>query len=386
MIIAATLGAVVALPAAPAPAAESYVIPAVLPLSGGASFLGIGERKALELEEKAANASGGIKGRPLSFRFFDDQSSPQLGVQLSNEVIAKKPAVMIGSSLVAVCRAMAPLMQNGPVDYCLSPGIHPDKGYVFTGGVSTTDLINGLIRYFRLKGWTKVALMVSTDATGQDAENGIRGVLGLPENKAMQLVDAEHFNTTDVSVAAQIENVKAAHPQAFIAWSTGTPIGTIFRDIKGAGLDIPIATTGGNMTYAQMKQYKDFLPRQLYIPSPQWAVRDPKLLQPSLVAAHEAFYRAFDAIGEKPDEAADLAWDPAQILIHTLRKLGPNATAAQAQDYITHLTNYPGLDGVFNFEKVPQRGVDVSSAIVTLWDTKAGTWQPVSKPTGIPLN
>ena len=385
MVAMMVVGAFLAQSASVALAAEPYPVPVILPLSGPAAFLGTGERDALELLEKATNASGGIDGRPLVFGFQDDQSSPQLGVQLAGDVIAKKPAVMIGSSLVAICRAMAPLMQNGPVDYCLSPGIHPDKGYVFTGSVSTIDLINALVRYFRLRGWTRVAFMVSTDATGQDAENGIRGVLDLPENKGMQIVDVEHFNTTDLSVAAQIQNVRAAHPQAFIAWSTGTPIGTVFRDIEGAGLDIPIATTGGNMTYAQMKQYTDFLPKQLYIPSSQWVVRDPKLLDPSLVAAHEAFFRAFDAAGQKPDESADLAWDPGQILVYTLRKLGPKATAAQALDFIEHLTDYAGVDGIFNFEKVPQRGLDVTSAIVTKWDPKAQTWQPVSKPTGIPL-
>ncbi len=52
--------------------------------------------------------------------------------------------------------------------------------------------------------------MFSTDASGQDAENGLKSVLALPENKDMQLVATAHFNITDVSVAAQLEDVKAA--------------------------------------------------------------------------------------------------------------------------------------------------------------------------------
>jgi branched-chain amino acid transport system substrate-binding protein len=380
------LGAVLSQLGGPAQAAEPYTIPAILPLTGGASFLGQGERRTLELMEKTVNAEGGIRGQPVKFEFQDDQSSPQLGVQLANDVIAKKPAVMIGSSLVAVCRAMAPLMDKGPVDYCLSPGIHPDKGYVFSGNVSTLDDIDALLRFFRLKGWTKIAIMTSTDATGQDAENGIRSVLARPENKVMQLVDSEHFNTTDVSVAAQIENVKASHAQAFIAWSTGTPAGTIFRDIAGAGLDLPISTTAGNMTYAQMKQYASFLPKQLYFASAQWVIRDPKLMQrPEMAGPHKKFFDAFKAAGLKPDEANDLAWDPAYILIDALRKLGTKATAAQVQTYLSHLTDYDGVDGVYNFEKVPQRGLDVGSTTITVWDPKADTWVPASKPTGIPL-
>jgi branched-chain amino acid transport system substrate-binding protein len=371
--------------AAPARAAEPYQVPVILPLTGGAAFLGTGEQKALQLIEQSTNGSGGINGQTLEFAFHDDQSNPQTGVQLANEVIAKKPAVIIGSSLVATCRAMAPLMKDGPVDYCLSPGIHPDEGYVFTASVSTIDLINTLVRYFRMKTWTRVALMVSSDATGQDAENGVKSVMALPENKDMQLVETAHFNITDVSVIAQIEAVKAAQPQAFIAWSTGTPVATIFRAIIQAGLDIPVATTGGNMTYQQMTQYADFLPKQLFIPASQWVVRDPKLLEPALIKPHQHFFAVYEQAGMKPDEASELAWDAGELVVDTLRKLGTQATAAQLRDHIANLTDHPGIDGIYNFKKVPQRGLDVTDGVVTLWDAKAQTWQPVSKPGGAPL-
>ena len=62
------------------------------------------------------------------------------------------------------------------------------------------------------------------------------------------MVAHEHFNPTDVSVTAQIEAIKAAKPQALIAWTTGAPIATIFKGIVQAGLDIPVGTTDGNMT------------------------------------------------------------------------------------------------------------------------------------------
>ncbi|HUZ74392.1 MAG TPA: ABC transporter substrate-binding protein [Stellaceae bacterium] len=383
--LALSLLATAALAPPQADAAGPYEIHAILPLTGGAAFLGTGEQKSLQLGEKAVNESGGIQGRPVKFVFQDDQSSPQLGVQLSGDLIARKPAVMIGSSLVAICRAMAPLMKDGPVDYCLSPGIHPEAGYVFTASVSTLDLANALIRYFRLKGWTRIGLMFSTDATGQDAENGIKGVLALPENKAMKIVATAHFNTTDVSVAAQIEDVKAAHPQCFIAWSTGAPIATIFRGITAAGLDVPTATTDGNMTYAQMTQYAKFLPKQLYIPAAEWVVRDGALLSPPVAKAHEEFYRLFDEAGIKPDISAELGWDAGMIIVDALRKLGPDAKAPQVRDFIAHLKGYAGVNGIYDFTKVPQRGLDVSNAVVTRWSPKAKTWQVVSRPTGVPL-
>jgi branched-chain amino acid transport system substrate-binding protein len=381
--------AVAALIAAPAFAQSTYDIHVIQPLTGGGSFLGKAEQQSLQLAEKVTNAEGGIGGKPIKFIFHDDQSNPQVAVQLANEVIASKPAIMVGSSLVAICNAISPLMQaNGPVQYCLSPGIHPDTGsYTFTSSTSTTDLAIALVRYFRMKGWTKIATMTSTDASGQDAENNLKNVVALPENKGMEIVEAGHFNITDVSVSAQIERIKAAKPQAIIAWSTGAPIATIFRGLIQAGVDIPVATTDGNMTYAQMNQYADFLPKQLYIPAAQWVTGySPSIKLPDAEAAKQKeFYGAFKAANVQPDVASELAWDPAMILIDALKKLGPTATAVQVRDYIGKLKGFVGVNGTYDFTKTAQRGLDIDNVVVTRWSPTVKHWELMSKPTGIPL-
>lgn len=386
---AVALTSAVAAPTDHAWAADAVEIPVIMPLTGGGSFLGAGERQSLELAEKLVNDRGGIRGRPVHFVFHDDQTSPQVALQLANSVLAERPSVSLGSSIVAMCGAMAPLMETaGTVEYCLSPGIHPAQGsYVFTSSVSTLDLANALIRYFRLSGWTRLALMFSTDASGQDAERGIKSLLALPENSTIAIVQTVHFETHDLSVSAQLENVKAANPQAFIAWSTGGPIATIFRAMLQAGLDVPTGTTDGNMTYAQMSQYAAFLPKQLYFPAAEWVVaNDPKFPMAAAVAARQAeFYRAFSAAGLAPDIASELAWDPAMIVIDALIKLGPGAGAQQLRDYLASLKSYAGINGNYDFERVPQRGLTVDNAVVTRWRAETRQWTIVSKAAGTPL-
>jgi branched-chain amino acid transport system substrate-binding protein len=366
-------------------AAEPYPIHVMVPLTGGAAFLGQGEKDAFDIAERTVNASGGIRGRPIKFIYHDDQGSPQVAVQLANEILGSKPAVMIGPSLVSGCRAIAPLLQNGPVDYCLSPGFHPDAGsYVFSSYASTLDQIDVQVRYFRLKGWKRVAVLVSTDATGQDAEVGIKDALARPENKDMQLVALAHLNPGDVSVAAQIEAIKAANPQCLIAWSTGAPVATSFRAIRDAGLDIPVASTGANMIYRLMEQYEGVLPRELYLGSTEWVVRDHALLQPIEVPAHDQLYAAFAAAAKKPDLPSDIAWDPAMLLVASLRALGPDAGAAQVRDYLAHLKDFAGVNGIYDFTAVPQRGLGGQDSLVTVWSPTDKTWQVVSKPGGEP--
>ncbi|MDI3470924.1 MAG: hypothetical protein OJF62_002987 [Pseudolabrys sp.] len=379
--------AVIAVLAVGAAKAETYDINVVLPLTGGGAFLGKAEQQALQQYQKLVNAAGGIHNKQLNFVFHDDQTSPQVAVQLANQIKSSNPPVILGSALVALCNAMAPLMKEGPVLYCFSPGIYPQAGsFAFSSSISTQELAGALLRYAGHRGWKKIALITSTDASGQDAYKHIKSLVGSEGHKDVQLVAEAQFNPRDVSASAQIERLKAANPDLLIAWSTGGPIGTVFKAIRDAGMTTPVATTDGNMTYAQMHQYEAFLPKELYIPSPDWLKTSRPDQDPNAVAAKAAFYKAFEGTEIKPDGPSTFAWDPALLVVEALKKLKPNATADDLRKYLDGLKGFAGINGLYDFPAVPNRGLGESNVIVTRWDSQQKTWVAVSKPLGIPLN
>jgi hypothetical protein len=109
-------------------------------------------------------------------------------------------------------------------------------------------------------------------------------------------------------------------------------------------------------------------------------------LDPQVEAQQQAFHAAFKAAGIKPDNMSALAWDPANLVVGALRKLGTAATAKQIKDYIDGQTSTPGINGIYDFKSVPQRGLTVNNALVSRWDPAADTWTVVSEPTGTPLS
>jgi branched-chain amino acid transport system substrate-binding protein len=375
--------------AAPAvKAAEPVTIPVILSLTGGASFIGTHEWQAMQLAVKAFNAGGGLHGRPVQFDVQDDQSTPQLSVQLANAAIATHAPIVIGSTLVALCNAMSPLFRNGPVQYCMSPAIHPAPGsYIYSSSVNFDDLVTTTIRYLRDRHLTRLGAIYSIDASGQDIEKANNAALSLPENIGTKMVAVAHYNTTDVSVAAQIERIKEANPQAFLAWSPGAQVATVFKGIAEAGLQVPVVTTSANMTYAQMQQYAPFLPKELYIAAAEWTHAAPGVhLDPRVEAAHRAMYSAFAAVGAKPDQPMVDGWEVASLILHVLSTLPENPNAAQVRDALAHLTNYAGVNGIYDFEKTPQRGVNAQHVVVTRWDPASQAFVMVSQPgTGEPL-
>src|SRR5579871_5796607 len=106
----------------PSRSADPFDINVILPLTGTVAFLGQKEKESLDVIESLVNKTGGIKGRPVKFVYYDDQSSPPVSVQLVNQLVATKhPPVILGSSFVSTCSATAPLVETtGPVQYCFS--------------------------------------------------------------------------------------------------------------------------------------------------------------------------------------------------------------------------------------------------------------------------
>ena len=368
-------------------AADAYEIHVLVALTGGAAFIGQNVQKNLQALEAVVNQADGIRGQQLQFAFHDVESSPQTAVQVASQLLASHPAVILVSGPVALCNATAPLMRKGPVLYCLSPAFHPlEPGSGFSATTSNVDNIAAVVRYYRLKGWTRIAVLTATDATGQEADKGIDHVFALPENSAVRIVERQHFNPTDMTVAAQIERIKSSGAQALVAWTTGAPTATVFKGMIQAGLDIPISPSTGNEDYAQLGQYVGFLPKQLLLPSALFPEHDGLLtLDPRVEKVQHAMYAILKEHGLKADNNTAAPWDPALIVVEAMRKLGPTASADQLRDYIVNLTDFAGINGIYDFKAYPERGLGPDDVTIVRYDSQAKSWVWMSKPGGVPL-
>jgi branched-chain amino acid transport system substrate-binding protein len=320
--------------------------------------------------ERWVNQSGGIRSRPVHFVTADDGSDPKQSVQLTAALVEKHVPVLIGSAVSSMCAAMAPLVEkNGPLTYCLSPLIEPPAGsYLFSAAIGSKEFMPLLPQYARSRGWKRLALMMSLDTTGQDYESKLDVVMKSPDAGNVTIVRSEHFQNTDLSVAAQMENIKASQPDVIVTTATGPAFGMILRAIKDAGIDAPILGPGSNMTYAQLAQFALYLPKTIYFISAAGAKPD-AAARGGWRSAQTAFVDAFRLAGIRPEYSHVLVWDPAMFMVDALRKVGPDATAAQLHDYVQQLHVWYGNDGPYDFRAYPQRGLGPGAARVYEWVT-----------------
>lgn len=383
----ALAAALIALPAVPQAtlAAEPYTINVILPLTGFGAFLGKSEQVALGVTEDVINKQGGINGRPVHFVFADDQSTPQVGLQLLNQVLATHPPIVLGSTLTAICGAMATAVANGPVLWCFSPAYHPaPDGWVYTSGIPAADSIAASAHYLHERGWDKIAIIASTDTSGADAERSFDNALALPANTGAHVVAREHFALSDISVAAQVARIKATDPQSVYAMTSGAAFGTILHGLADAGLDVPVMTMSSNESFAEMKQFAPVAPRELFFASvPMFS---PQALPNGPVKrAIDAYESAFQAHGVVPDTGGNQVWDAAFIIAGALRKLGTDVSPAQLRAYLDDVHGYAGINGVYDFHTYPKDGVGANWAMIQRWDPTAQTFAGASRAGGAPL-
>jgi branched-chain amino acid transport system substrate-binding protein len=362
--LAMTFGAV-----GPAAAADPYEINMITSMTGGAAFLGQREVESMHALEAMVNKNGGIKGRQIKIVISDDQSNPQVAVQLSSQLAAKKVPFIFGPSLTAICQAVSgQIDKTGPVSFCLSPTIFPTAGgYTFMGAPSIDDVVPVIFRYFLSRKLTRLAVITSTDASGADFERRLAPVLARPEFKDIKIVTSEHFAPGDLTVAAQLARVKAANPDGLVTFTVGTPFGTLLKSIHESGLDVPVYGSGGNFAFAQMQQYVSFLPKDLVLNGSRGITPDPTATG-AIKRAQDQYFAALAAANQRSEFAASIPWDPMMIMLEIVRRVGFDATPDQVHAAMENLKGFSGIEGTYDFTTHDQRGLGESATALFRYD------------------
>lgn len=333
---------------------EPYAIGVLAAQTGPASWLGDGEVKAANMVAEHVNAQGGIDGHPIKIVFYDSASSPEQAVKGASKLKGEGVLAIIGPSVVAESKAIAPLVKaQGPLVYSLSGGYRPENNWMFAASAQTGVMQKTMLDYFKTKGITKIALLAATDSTGQEAVDSLKELS--EKEGGFEVVAVERVNPTDVDVTVQLNNIKSKKPQAIIAWMTGKLVNVAVKNFYQLALDMPLVVSHGNLSYKFLDGIQGFTPKTLLMPATKdfaWkslADTDPqKKVNEKLHVDYKAKY------DKEADYGPGVAYDAANLIIDGLRKVGPDKE--KLRSYLENVQNYAGATAVFNFSPQDHRG------------------------------
>ena len=133
-----------------------------------------------------------------------------------------------------------------------------------------------------------------------------------------------------------------------------------------------------------MEQYAQIIPRDMILVG-QPNMRIGQMPSPVRVAKATFLDQMHQAGIATPDQTQFIAWDPMLVILSGLRHLGTQATATQLRDYMLKVGDLAGINGVYDFRRGDQRGIDPKSSPVVRWEKNEHEFVTVSEPGGIPF-
>jgi ABC-type branched-subunit amino acid transport system substrate-binding protein len=209
------------------------VIGMVAPLTGTLSAVGAGHRIGAEAAVREVNRRGGIRGRRLVLRVFDDASNPTQGLIRIQE-LADDPHVvaMLGSGLGATALASAPVASRTGLPYMSMVPLHslvyPPRPYVYTVAHTTRLVAYKLAAHLRNTGVRRIAILRDN---GSLPAEGARVVRELAERYGFEIVEEAVFPQTSTTFVAELVRVKNSRAQALWLWNTNNAV-TITKEFR----------------------------------------------------------------------------------------------------------------------------------------------------------
>lgn len=310
--------------------------------SGQLSSLGDWEWKGAKLAVDEWNKKGGIDGRKIQIKSFDDQGDPTIGTNLARKIAGEKYIAMIGTAESAVTIAMAPALKQAKIPNITSGQadalVEQKSEFLFLNGPTSTTYDTTLAKYLvQDKGFKKIAMITNNGSFGKgehDAFSKAAKDLGItPVTDQVVTTDQKDFS-------AALSTIRSKKPQVIFIGSEEVEAGLIVKQARDLGITAPFAGAAPQGTPVFIDTAGKAAAEGTIVSSP-YLGNDTSPAAKKFAAAYKAAY------GEDAELHGAKAYDGTNILLTALKSSGV-ATGKELADAI-RATQYDGLLGQFSY-------------------------------------
>lgn len=221
-------------------------------LTGAGAVSGVPTENGIMLAIKQANRAGGINGRPIEVKVYDDEQNGATAATLAQRLIdVDNVKVIVGTpytgTAVAVVRAASAKKIPVIVPIAQSPEVlQVSPTWAFRTSPNNVADIEGIIKFVKSKGWKKIGILYDTQAYGL---SGKKILEDLVPKAGLQIAGEEAMTMNASDVTAQATKLKDSHPDVVIPWlSVGSDTARLVIDARAIGWTVPIVS-GRSVTF-----------------------------------------------------------------------------------------------------------------------------------------
>lgn len=345
----------------------THKVGVILPLSGPGSLIGKDTESALKVFQEI---DPGAEGLNITYIVCDDETTPTGASTCARKLVQQDNVDMVyGPIFAGMFEGAKPVLQNGPPSITSSPySVPPANSSIFAASGAALDLDRTTLEFAKERGYKKVAVLATTDHTGQTALENIKEV-----NKDLGLdITVETMGPADADVSAQLTKLKQGDPDYIYVAAAGAAGGVALKGMDQQGMDIPTAMIWSNTTSSFFDASRQFLPTELvFAMSPSW-------LPDELDDAEKAKQVKDLQAGFEKETGSEIsfvvqgAYDSFQLINATLKESGGDKE--KGLKYLSNLENFDGLNWTISYTPEDHRGSNSSNYVMMRYDGDSDSW------------
>ena len=330
----------------PGVTADTILLGEVGSLTGSEATFGISTRNAIELAINEVNAAGGVKGRKIEVRVYDNQSKPEEAAQAANRLINQDNVLLIlGEVASSNSMAMAEKAQPAKVPMISNASTNPKVteigDYIFR--VCFIDPFQGYV----MAKFSHDNLKLNKVAVLRDLGSAYsQGLADVFERKYTEMggkiVARETYTKGSTDFRSQLTAIKRASPDAIYIPGYYNDIGLIARQARELGIT---ATLMGGDGWDSEKLFElgGSAVEGSYF-SNHYSPDDPNPRVQKFIASYKKAY------GSVPDSLAALGYDAAMVAVDAIKR-APSFDRAAIRDAIAQTKNFHGVTGSITLDE-----------------------------------
>jgi branched-chain amino acid transport system substrate-binding protein len=361
----------IALAVAPALAADTIKVGAILAVTGPASFLGAPESKTLQMLADEINAKGGVNGKKIELIIKDSGASPEKAISFAKQLIEEeKVLAIIGPSTSGETMKIKNIMEEAKAILlsCAAAEVivNPVAKYVFKTPQKDSFAVKKIYQQMQKMGISKIGVVVGNTGFGKAGKAQLEKIA--PEY-GIEVLISEVYDKKATDLTAVVTKVKATNAQALINWSIVPAQSIVIKNMKQIGFDVPIFQSHGfgNIKYVKAA---GAAAEGVIFPAGRLLVADTLYKghpQKEVLVKYKNDYES--KFGEDVSTFGGHAYDALIILVDAIKKVGTDKE--KVRDAIESTKGLVGTGGIFSFSPEDHNGLDIKSfEMLTVKDGK----------------
>ncbi|NTW57967.1 MAG: ABC transporter substrate-binding protein [Nitrospirae bacterium] len=356
---------------APALAAETVKIGAILAVTGPASFLGAPEARTLEMLTEELNAKGGIGGKKIQLIIKDSGASPEKAISFAKQLIdEEKVFAIIGPSTSGETMAIKNIVEENRTILlsCAAAEVivNPLAKYVFKVAPSDHYAVEKIYHQMKKMGITRIGVLSSNTGFGKAGKEQLEKFA--PEH-GITIALSDVYDKAATDLTAEVTKMKGAGVQTIVNWSIEPAQAIVIKNARQIGLTIPIFQSHGfaNIQYARAA---GVAAEGVIFPASRIIVADllpDKHPQRSVVLSYKNVYES--KFKEDVSTFGGHGYDALMILTKAIQTAGTDREKVRTA--IENLKGFVGTAGIFNLSPTDHNGLDIDAfAMLTVKNGK----------------